>query len=715
MQIGLKPPVSLSMRLRAEASIPPIRKDDSVDDQSISGSKQFGKTLPHIGTTTSMSTLGTSSSPGRKKEFRYPFEALSGSYDWVASSGVFADRSVMVNPAAVCVRCSEHASMCMSCTEILCQEGLNFYRKTRARGAASLFANAITQTGVTKVVKAAIFKLWVNGLRSRKSRERKQAFACDKLYKIAITKAPFRAWRGYAKSELFGRKEKQIEELSEKLLVMEALVQKSHSERAAFEQQAKFVTKLLSERDSAIEAMQIKEVANDEIIREGKDRVIGLASLCGAVTKYSTFLGSLIKSTSDSLHQRLLRNARSTVSATDYSRIFDSDTYRSLIKEHARRKEQRKIVKIDETVDIIELLLEWVTKKSRDAKLVVTADGGDVESMLPKHRVIETVDDLINGHALLRCVVALIFESAVDNTTLMVADTEQPPTCHLSSMELMSDIKQGGTSPSEIIAKMLKLANKYLYVPLFKAKDISGGKSEVIVVLLGYLMLASTSTSAHSTVIQQVGDLIRAYGSINRDIDSADRAVKGYVDEVDTVYQRWLEYRGLKEVEEVGGTVCDAAVPVEGGIAGHEETTIDHSALPTSTSTSTLPAPELHLITDPTVKYQKLLVAVDACLKGMGTGVGALTGTGGLGGTGMGGKGGKNIVSKTAPIATEPLLLSHIATLESNLESLQCLKKTVDEMETAREKGVRLASDVRCSMAGFQFELMLEEMHWVSH
>jgi hypothetical protein len=80
-------------------------------------------------------------------------ERIASNIDAVDSGGVFADRTVMTQPSASCVRCGNHASVCMSCTEHLAEDALNFYRKTRARGAASLFANAITQTGVTKVVK----------------------------------------------------------------------------------------------------------------------------------------------------------------------------------------------------------------------------------------------------------------------------------------------------------------------------------------------------------------------------------------------------------------------------------------------------------------------------------------------------------------------------------------------------------------------------------
>ena len=335
MQIGLRAPMSLSMRMRSESSV------------AASGSEELPRITSGAVGLTSTSSLGTTSSPGyqkkskkevqKKDEFRYPFERLSGSLDFVASSGVFADRSVMVNPAAVCVRCAEHASMCMSCTEILCQEALNFYRKTRARGAASLFANAITQTGVTKVVKAAVFKLWSNGLQYRKRREKKMAFVCDKAFRVSLMRTPFRAWRSYSKSELIERKNKNLEELEAKVAFLEQQVLKASAERSAFEQQARFVSSMLKERDNTIaqQAADLEHKAADLAV--ARRRITGLASLSGPLLALKDVVGELVHADSHETKSRLLRGASSIGPAHDYSKVYDNDTYRSLSKELARR------------------------------------------------------------------------------------------------------------------------------------------------------------------------------------------------------------------------------------------------------------------------------------------------------------------------------------------------------------------------------------------
>ena len=83
----------------------------------------------------------------------------------------------MTRPTATCVRCGNHASVCMSWVmEFLAEESLNFYRKTLLEIVMSLFANAITQTGVTKVVKYVIFMMWRNSFRERKWMAKKKEF-----------------------------------------------------------------------------------------------------------------------------------------------------------------------------------------------------------------------------------------------------------------------------------------------------------------------------------------------------------------------------------------------------------------------------------------------------------------------------------------------------------------------------------------------------------
>ena len=140
-------------------------------------------------------------------------ESTAGNIDAVASGGVFADRTIMTQPSASCVRCGDHASVCMSCTEFLAEEALNFYRKTRARGAASLFANAITQTGVTKVVKYIMFVTWRNGFRERKWRGRKLAFKADIMFRDHFIKMAFYGWVKFNMSTVKENRDKKISEI----------------------------------------------------------------------------------------------------------------------------------------------------------------------------------------------------------------------------------------------------------------------------------------------------------------------------------------------------------------------------------------------------------------------------------------------------------------------------------------------------------------------
>jgi hypothetical protein len=65
---------------------------------------------------------------------RDTFERLSGLYNPQNSIQTLTDPNLLIRPVNLCVRCSNHASLCMPCTETLCDQGLDFYRKSRAKG-----------------------------------------------------------------------------------------------------------------------------------------------------------------------------------------------------------------------------------------------------------------------------------------------------------------------------------------------------------------------------------------------------------------------------------------------------------------------------------------------------------------------------------------------------------------------------------------------------
>ena len=242
MIINKSKPVSLSMRMRTDAAKLPPERHSARGTGAGSQSQSYGGSLPDISATgpgmpASSSSRNMSSTHNLSLGLNYDLthrkdlsvgrqeldvERQSGIKDYLESGAVFADRTKMTMPTASCVRCGEHASTCMSCTEYLAEEALNFYRKTRARGAASLFANAITQTGITTVVKYIVYSLWKNSFRTRKWAAKKKAFKAELVGRKHYMGPAFNAWSSFRTQNKVDRRDKDIEALTKRVAALEA-------------------------------------------------------------------------------------------------------------------------------------------------------------------------------------------------------------------------------------------------------------------------------------------------------------------------------------------------------------------------------------------------------------------------------------------------------------------------------------------------------------
>lgn len=149
------------------------------------------------------------------------YERLSGTYQFESNMGVLQDRHPIVHPTALCVRCSEPSAMCMSCTEILCNNSVTFFRRSRAKGAAQLFANAIKEAGMTKATKLMLFKLWKNGYELRKRQDLKMKQVVERMFGNSCLYTPFKAWQKYTKDNLVARKDKKMQEMAARIAQLE--------------------------------------------------------------------------------------------------------------------------------------------------------------------------------------------------------------------------------------------------------------------------------------------------------------------------------------------------------------------------------------------------------------------------------------------------------------------------------------------------------------
>ena len=160
------------------------------------------------------------------------YERLSGSYQFESNMGALADRHPITHPSTLCVRCSDAACMCMSCTETLCNNAVTFFRRSRAKGAAQLFANAIREAGMAKATRLMIFKIWKNGYQQRKRNDNKLKNVVERMFGNSCLFTPFKAWQRFTKQNVIDRKDRKLQECSTKIAQLEYQVRELIKEKA---------------------------------------------------------------------------------------------------------------------------------------------------------------------------------------------------------------------------------------------------------------------------------------------------------------------------------------------------------------------------------------------------------------------------------------------------------------------------------------------------
>jgi len=740
MIINKSKPLSLSMRMRTEAAkLPPERGNASLPEIGIGmGSSGYDLKL------SSTYSLTKSKKDAARQEFEV--ERASGIIDYTASGGVFADRSKMTMPNAVCVRCGEHASCCMSCTEFLAEEALNFYRKTRARGAAALFANAITQTGITVVVKYIVYTLWRNGFRQRKWSTRKRVFKADVMFRLHFMAYTFKAWVNFKNQNLFDRRDKSIEELEKRVAMLEAATVmannlKSNAEAVLARNQKEkdgFLT-LIARQEQQI--LQLQAALSAE-----RGRVVGLASLTMPVLGFEKVTEKLSENERKDIHRHLFSAAASQQPTFDYGKTFNTEDLQTVKENEAKRRSKGKKYKaenLDEDVELVDMLLTWASTKARDAGSNIDhSTGKPLDTILPKYKKSTTFAEFKDGKTLLRLVVGLMWDSPQPgHTTLKLsmpdgvapavqAEGEGAP-AHAASpvfdhIQVLEAIKTAQKTPFETITCAVEMAIKYLALPPFQVGDLIACRPEIYTALLGYLMLASASPAQSTNSLSKVGSLINAFEKASENAEYAKRQIT--MKEIKSIQKCWARLHGVTMAagEDAGAgaleaadleaeaAAVDARLEAEAGAKAakkearrkkreedgeppEEESEVEVVAGEIVVEAKETDAPAdtavLEAGVDPEAmgKYYELAAAVDRYLTLLGEhDVEHL-----------------NFAKNDGPVSTQ------IVDFADTLSELSAVKTSLNEHLQRADQGFRLATDARLMMARFQYEVLVSELKWV--
>jgi hypothetical protein len=594
MIINKGKPVSLSMRMRTEAAKLPPERQSSARGSNMSESGS----LPDIGggsgifssntsqqKTRNNLTLGLNYSLTQKKNpgsQEIEMEKASGIKDYLESGAVFADRTKMTMPTASCVRCGEHASTCMSCTEYLAEESLNFYRKTRARGAASLFANAITQTGVTTVVKYIIYSLWKNSYYIRKWAMKKRAFKAEILCRKRYMSKCYKAWSDYRTMNKVDRRDKEIERLTKRVAALEAATTQATNLQKNAEAQLGKVQKEKNGFLATIDEQALRIEGLELLVLKERQRVVGLSTLSLPILNYNNLTAVLSEKGSKDIHRKLFLAAASQQPAYEYGKAINAEDLDQLIddEDSRRRKKKRfKAEELDEDVEVVGMLFNWVSSKSRDAgSNMDSTSGKTLDTILPKYKKLNTFDDFKNGSIFLRLVVGLLWDMPQKGhttlklaTTKLVPDGLQAPVSVndenneevtnenvFDHVAVLGEIKKSLKTPFDMITCAVELAQKFLAFPAFQVGDIMSCRVDIMTAIIGYLMLASASPAQSTGSLAKVSSIIHAYEKANGKAEYARRQIE--LKKVENIKNAWAVLHGIEKVAESAEEVDAAAV-----------------------------------------------------------------------------------------------------------------------------------------------------------
>lgn len=727
------------MRMRTEAAkLPPEGRGSRPDGTSGS--------LPDIGGMSNSLNPKLSSTYSmtisRKDAARQEIEVerASGIIDYVSSGGVFADRNKMTMPIAACVRCGEHASTCMSCTEFLAEEALNFYRKTRARGAASLFANAITQTGVTIVVKYIIYMLWKNGFRTRKWASKKREFKCEILFREHYMRFTFNAWVKYKNTNCFVRRDSRIEELEKRVASLESATTQANNLKANAEA---MLSKIQKEKNGYLDTIS-KQTARIEYfeaaLHKERGRVVGLSSLTMPVLSYEEVTTKLSANEKEDIHRNLFIAAASQQPAYDYGKCFNAEDIATLNEAEAKRRNKGsklpKAENLDEDIELVEMLLNWASTKSRDAgSNMDPVTGKTLDTYLPKYKKAKTFDDFKNGTTMLRLVVGLLWDTPQPgHTTLKLAqpssvhvvaaattDAEEETEMGFNHEKVLEDIKSAQKTPFEMITCATDLARKYLALPSFQVGDLVACRPEIYTALLGYLMLASASPAQSANSLSKVSTLISSFEKAVSNTEYAKHQIT--LKEVKNIQRAWasvhgvdveiIESDGASEVVvevDVSVTAAENVVDADGNVIAPapdaESTAEAGDGLPAaetkegeSDETKTCAVEEEAVVeveqeeqSEALVKYSKLAAAVDAYITLLGE---------------------QNTEDFAFASSNVSPLSEQIRVFGDSMAELKAVKSELNEHQQKTDMGFRLGTDARLLMSRFQLELLTSELKWL--
>ena len=291
---------------------------------------------------------------------------------------------------------------------MLIEKSVNFYRQSRARGAANLFANALAQVGITKLTKFILFKLWANGNRYRAFLKRRNRRIVDRAYFVASASFSFQAWKQYVRLTVNERDTETIEKLQDSKRKLLEADKKQKEEK-------KFLETIVSglQKDNVASKKALRD--KDEEIASLKAqlcteqcRVVGLVGLAGALKNLSGTLEGAVGSSEAVFRHGMAAHLRHPATPA-YADLFDATARVQLQEKNEQLQESSNGPSGLSTA----ILLRWVNALSLRAK-TETDERSDkkIDAFMPPFKQADGIAALRDGEQLSR-VVAVLVQDAI--------------------------------------------------------------------------------------------------------------------------------------------------------------------------------------------------------------------------------------------------------------------------------------------------------------
>lgn len=412
------------------------------------------------------------------------YERLSGSYQFDSNMGVMQDRHPIIHPSTLCVRCSETACMCMACTEILCNNAVTFFRRSRAKGAAELFATAIKQAGMAKATKLMIFRLWKHGFQLRQRQDMKMRRVVERMFGNSCLFTPFKAWQKYTKDNMLHRKDKKMQEMAARIAQLEYQVRDVTKQKEAQVAKVVLLQKQVADTEANFADNQAFIKVLHKKIADERVRVIGLATLVEHLMKSTETCHDVWKKDLSYVGSQLLI-ASTSVAAHDYREFCSEADRQQIIKTRLARADRFHATSAvySEQLEAEEqfstsMLLRWVDHTSKRISKF-SQSGVNVDEYLPKFETTENFPALLDGKQLTRAVVCLIYDSMDSSNTLGDNYSAFGGSLDLGDSDRvgfgrtqLEEILGCQNSPFFLLAGSIGYAAKYLNVPPFDVHHI---------------------------------------------------------------------------------------------------------------------------------------------------------------------------------------------------------------------------------------------------